>query len=329
MIRVHVVEPGSAVHTVTAIDLAIDAPLPPGALWIDLLRPTEAERDRVEELAGVELPSFADMQEIEASSRLYARGSAHVLTVLTFAQIEAGEPEIGPLTFVLTDQALITIRYLEPRAIANFAERLRRYPGLAGTPLETLVTLIETMIDRSADVIELTSGRLDILSRHLFADEGKPGASHEGGLQGLLRDTGRAGDLLGKIRHSLASLGRVLAYLTLIPPTRSSKDCKNRLKTVARDVSSLVLHADFQNGRITFLLDAVLGMIQVEQNNIVKSFSVAAVAFLPPTLIASIYGMNFDVMPELAWPWGYPFALLLMLASAVLPTLYFKRRGWL
>jgi magnesium transporter len=147
--------------------------------------------------------------------------------------------------------------------------------------------------------------------------------------QKILSRLGRAGDLASKVRESLVSLGRLLAFAIQGTQARGRKTGSARLKTIGRDVASLSDYAAFLNNKVGFLLDATLGMINIEQNAIIKIFSVAAVVFLPPTLIASIYGMNFAHMPELGWPLGYPLALALMVVSAILPYLYFKRRGWL
>ena len=152
-------------------------------------------------------------------------------------------------------------------------------------------------------------------------------------LQQLIENIGEEGDFTSKMRESLVSIGRVVAFMQAIidqmRDTKAMKENRARIKILQRDIVSLTDHASFLNGKISFLLDAVLGLISIEQNGIIKIFSVAAVVFLPPTLVASIYGMNFDIMPELNWTYGYPFALGLMVLSAILPFLYFKRKGWL
>jgi magnesium transporter len=298
-------------------------------VWIDLLRPTEAEREEVNRLLHVDLPTLPEMQEIEASSRTYTEAGAYVLTTPVIAKVDSQQPETGVLTFVLAETALVTVRYLEPRPIDVFMYRLARQPAAAHQPTELMIGLIEALIDRSADTLELANSRLESLSRHVFITDKRPGSTIEGGLTAVLRELGRSGELIGKVRDALAGMDRIVAFVTATPLGKGSKEYRASLKTVARDIRSLIQHAEFQSQRLTFLLDATLGVINVEQTNIVKIFSVATASFLPPTLIASIYGMNFAIMPELAWTWGYPFALALMLASAVLPLWYFRRKGWL
>jgi magnesium transporter len=317
-----------------------DGTLPSDLVWIDLLRPSDGDRHAVESALGVELPTFQEMQEIEASSRTYSENGIHVVTTGVVARIDAERPDLGVLTFVVTEQVLVTMRYIEPKSIDQFMDRLCRQSEPHARPVDLLVGILEVLIDRMADALELIGTRLEALSQSVFLDPSERRQNRD--LRGVLRGIGLANDFVGKIRDSLGGIERMAAYLSAVslpkatalpqlkpPPSKGAKDGKARLKTITRDVKSLALHSDFVVQRLTFLLDATLGVISVDQNDIVKSFSVAAVAFLPPTLIASLYGMNFDIMPELHWPLGYPFAIVLMLLSAVLPLWYFKRKGWL
>jgi magnesium transporter len=201
-----------------------------------------------------------------------------------------------------------------------------------------MLGLLDAVIDRLADILELVGARLDALSTRIFdthAETPPLGVPHKerrmksSELQEVLSSLGRTGELNHKVRSNLAALERLVTFLGPIMVGRFSKDQKASLKTLARDISSLVQQSGFLAQEANFLLDATLGLINVEQSHIIKIFSVAAVAFLPPTLIASIYGMNFDFMPELGWPLGYPLALLMMAVSALVPLWYFRRRGWL
>jgi magnesium transporter len=312
-------------------------PLPEGCTWVDALKPTEEERSALTATLGVDLPSLADMMEIEASSRLYSDNDCAYMTAPVVANAETEAPESNALTLVLTATTLVTLRYIEPKSIGIFADRLDRNPALAATNITVLVGLLDTMVDRTADVLEVIASRLERLSTDVFdrswpqetrgpaANRKRPPAERD--LQEVLRGIGKAGDLTGKVRDSLAGLGRMVAYASV--KVSLTNEQKRTLKTVQRDIQSLTEHADFQAQRVSFLLDATLGAINIEQNNIVKIFSIVSAAFVPPTLIASIYGMNFENMPELSWPFGYPLALGVMVASGVLPLLYFKRRGWL
>lgn len=298
-------------------------------VWVDLIRPTSEEEAALEQRLGVDVPTREEMEEIEASSRLYYEGGAPFMTAILPAQADGDDPEMAPVTFVLAGERLITVRYHEPRAFETFAQRAAK-SALGGTNGESvLVALLETTVDRLADILERAGRDIDGISGRVFkAGRAEPGGNSD--LRGVLEDIGRKGDLTSNIRDSLVTLERLIGFLShATGHGGSDKEIRTRVKTLARDTHSLTDHASFLSQKITFLLDATLGMINIEQNAIIKIFSVAAVVFLPPTLIASIYGMNFGYMPELDWPFGYPFALGVMIVSAVLPYMFFKRRGWL
>lgn len=314
--------------------LATGQPLPDNAVWLDLLRPDEAERAYIGGLLGIDLPTREEMKEIEASSQLYVENEAIYLTTPVIARADTPHPEQGELTFVLTARHIVTMRYMEPRSVATFAARTVRQPELLASPEDALLGLIDAVIDRVADVLELVGGRIDNLSQRIFADSfeedgstGRRPPSVE--LQEALRGIGRAGDLTHKVRDCLSGLDRLVTFLSSIAAHRLSKDQKAQLKTQSRDLRSLREHVHFLAQETNFQLDATLGLINIEQNAIIKIFSVAAVIFMPPTLVASLYGMNFRHMPELEWVFGYPWALSLMVLSALIPLLIFRRRGWL
>lgn len=329
MITVHARVDGRVVEQ----PLAVGDPLPPGTVWIDLLRPDEAERAHVGALTGCELPTREEMKEIEASSQLYVEGEAVYLTTPVIARADTPHPEQGELTFVLLPRHMITVRFMEPRSVATFAARTGRQPELLASAEDALLGMLDAVVDRVADVLELIGGRIDALSTRVFTDSLEPSSpgrkKKPDELQDVLRGIGRAGDLTHKVRDSLAGLDRLAAFLTSVAAGRLSKEQKVALKTLTRDLRSLNEHAGFLAHEANFLLDATLGLINIEQNAIIKIFSVVAVAFLPPTLIASAYGMNFQYMPELHWEFGYPMAIVMMVLSGVLPLWYFKRRGWL
>jgi magnesium transporter len=268
------------------------------------------------------------MQEIEISSRLYVEDDSIFMTATLPARTDSDDLQMGPVAFVLAKGKLITVRYHEPRAFKTFPQRAEK-AALGCTSGEVvLVNLLEATSDRIADILERAEQEVDVLSRNIFAAE--PESSVRPDLRNVLQQVGRKGDLCSHIRDSLLSLQRLAGFLGHVLTQRNvDKELRGRVKTLARDAESLGDHASFLSQKITFLLDATLGMIAIEQNNIIKIFSIAAGVFLPPTLIASIYGMNFHVMPELSWAYGYPLAYVLMLVSALLPLWYFKRRGWL
>ena len=299
------------------------------AVWIDLLNPTQEEEKKIERALKFDVPTREEQQEIEASSRLYQEDGAYFMTATLLYQPDQGEPRTTPVTFILAGQRLVTVRYAEPRAFAIYVARCNRAETDLKSGTAILVGLLETIIDRLADFIERIQAEVEGLSHSIFEIKGGA-ASRQRRFDVMLRAIGREGEITSKIRENAHSLGRLLTFLVHATNERKEgKPLQARIRTAARDTASLTDHATFLSSKIIFLLDATLGMINIQQNQIIKIFSVAAVVFLPPTLVASIYGMNFEVMPELQWQFGYPYALALMVLSAIVPFLYFKRRGWL
>ncbi|MFO1123416.1 MAG: magnesium/cobalt transporter CorA [Hyphomicrobiales bacterium] len=312
-----------------------------GAIWLDLVEPTDDEEAAVEAALGIDIPTREELAEIEASSRLYQEDGAAFMTANLIRRGDNDQPESSPVTFIIKDNTLITIRYHHPQAFPVYVKRAMKPQTTAMTGWGVLISLLEAVVDRAADHLERVGQIVDQTSRKTFG----AGRTLEGqaqrrqprrrdvSLQELIENIGEEGDFTSKMRESLVSIGRVVAFMQAIMDqmhdTKAMKENRARIKILQRDIVSLTDHASFLNGKISFLLDAVLGLISIEQNGIIKIFSVAAVVFLPPTLVASIYGMNYQVMPELQWTYGYPFALGLMVLSAVLPFLYFKQKGWL
>lgn len=299
------------------------------AVWIDLINPTPEEEAKIERALKFDVPTREEQQEIEASSRLYQEDGAYFMTATMLYQPEQGEPRTTPVTFILSGQRLITVRYAQPRAFAIYVARCNRAETDLKSGAAVLIGLLETIVDRLADFIERIQAEVEGLSHSIFEIRGAA-AARQRRFDVMLRAIGREGEITSKARESAHSFGRLLTYLAhAVNERKEVKPLQARVRTAARDVNSLTDHATFLSGKIIFLLDATLGMINIQQNDIIKIFSVAAVVFLPPTLIASIYGMNFHHMPELEWWYAYPLALLLMVLAAVLPYLYFKRKGWL
>ena len=327
---------GTANGCLTELPSRAEPALPEGTVWIDLVEPTHAEEACVEEALAIDIPTKEELAEIEASSRLYQEDGAAFMTANLIRRGENDRPESSPVTFIIKDNLLITIRYHHPQAFPVYVRRAMKPQTTAMSGWGIMISLLEAVIDRAADHLERVGLIIDDTSRLTFSYSRQPGR-HERkrslNFQELLEKIGEEGDFNSKMRESLVSIGRLAAFMTAIlepmKQTREMKDHRARIKILQRDIISLTDHSTFLSGKIGFLLDAVLGMSAIEQNGIIKIFSVAAVVFLPPTLVASIYGMNFKIMPELDWPYGYPFAIGLMIISAVLPFLYFKRKGWL
>jgi magnesium transporter len=316
-------------NTLERVPVPEGSPVPQGAVWLDLVSPTAAEDRAVESAFGVAVPTREEMAEIEPSSRLYIENNARVMTATLLFNSQTERPQITPVTFILAGNRLITVRYEDPKPFAIVAAKLARACPAGVTGEMIMIDLLDAIIDRAADVLERAAADVEVVSRRIFERRGArddPKQSY----QAILRSIGRKGDLTSKIRESLVSIGRLVLFLANeAEGMKLLRDQRALVKSMARDVTSLTDHSTFLANKITFLLDATLGMVSLEQNNVIKIFSVVAVALMPPTLIASIYGMNFQFMPELHWKYGYPAALVLMLAAAIAPYLYFKWKKWL
>lgn len=291
-------------------------------VWIDLLKPDRAEELAVEAALGVDLPTPAEMAALEPSSRFYQERGATFMTARLLAHSHDDAPFATPVTFVLTGGRLVTLRYEELRAFKVFSGRAAATGEAQGSG-GALLGLIEALVERLARILDDNSARVEHASSAIFD---RPRA---GDFRPTLTGLAQAQSLNALACDSLVSLGRVLSFAALAPEIAATVGGEARLASLQHDVQSLTEHAGRQAGRVTFLLDAALGLINIEQNSIIKFFSVVAVVFMPPTLIASIYGMNFRVMPELGWAMGYPMAIGLMLVAAILPVLWFRYRGWL
>jgi magnesium transporter len=304
--------------------------LPENAVWIDLIKPTAAEDKAVERLAGIAVPTREDMQEIEISSRLYIENGVRYMTATLMCAADTETPRTTAVTFILANHRLVTVRYDEPRPFVLVENKLARScaSGITGEML--MMELLDAVIDRNADILERAGSDMDAIGHEIFEPEGSARTGHAKRYSDILIAIGRKGDLTSKVRESLVSIGRVVTFVAAaVDGVKWSKDMREQLKTMQRDVASLTDHASYLSNKITFVLDAMLGVVNLEQNNIIKLFSVMAVVLMPPTLIASIYGMNFKVMPELEWQHGYPLAILVMLFAAAGPYMYFKWKKWL
>lgn len=309
------------------------------AVWIDLFAPTQEEETALEAALDIGIPTRQEMQAIELSSRLYKEKDVLFMTGTVLTRADSSNPESSAVTFILTPERLITLRYDDPFPFKAFRTRREAAPGEYKFGDDILVGLIDAIVERVADILESVGASLDRISLEIFDAENNATAP-SGSLRrrrrpqrdfvDILRRIGCNSDLISRTRESLVSFGRLLSFFReMHKDNPQAQDSLVHVKTVSGDLSSLSDHATFMSGKVSFLLDATLGMINNEQNVIIKILSVAAVVCGPPTLIAGVYGMNFVVFPELKWAFGYPFALALMLVSAVLPYAFFKHKGWL
>jgi len=324
----------SAKPAASAADLSAAA-LPADVVWIDLLDPDAAETAFVERAAGVHVPSREELSEVEISSRLRHEHDALYLSASVVIRSATGEWLATPLGFVLTRDRLITVRFEELDVIASFAGRIAKPgaapPGSAGA----FIGLMEEVVDRIADQLEHVGSELGAVSHRVFradtrrtAQPRRP-ARERIDLQVIMRRVGSNGDLTSDIRDSLLTIGRIVPYVAKLAAEWLPPQAKPRLETLQQDIISLNDYESHLANKVQLLLDATLGLINIEQNNIIKVLTVVSVVGVPPTLVASMYGMNFRHMPELDWAWGYPYGLALIALSAIVPLLWFKLRGWL
>ncbi|WP_448298759.1 magnesium transporter CorA family protein [Phreatobacter sp. HK31-P] len=310
------------------VETTADA-VPPEVVWVDLFQPTVDEDKALERCLGIEIPSREEMLEIEPSSRLYVDHGVRYMTSTVLCNTDLGTPKLTQISFVMAPNRLITVRYDTPKPINLFLNRAQKPGTVHANPESILTGLLDTIVDRLADILEKVGEEIDQASGQVFSKEigNKSRASN---IEEVLQILGTKGGFISKIRESLVSINRLLLFLaTEIEGTKVSKDVRVVLKSQSRDVESLTQHCDALSSKITFLLNAVLGLVANEQSNIIKIFAVLSVVLMPPTLIGTVYGMNFKHMPELGWELGYPLALGMMLLSGVAPYWWFRKKGWL
>lgn len=314
--------------TVDAEDLLLK--LTPGAVWIDLVNASQVEVAAIEKHFGIALPTREEMREIESTSRLYCEDDARFLTSPLLVSTESEDPHSTEIGFVFVKDHLLTIRNVEPHSFKQTANLFSKRPF--PTRDQVFIALMEAMVGRQADLLERLSKEMDELSHRIFSRL-KRAKESEDNLRDAIFRLGRSGDLIGRQRDCIVGLTRLVQYAGHNDPDGPgigmNSPSYQKLKPIMRDLQSLAEFAGFLASKISFMLDATLGIISIEQNTIVKIFTVAAVIFLPPTLVASIYGMNFKFMPELDWHFGYPYAIFIMVCSVLLPFWFCRRKGWL
>ncbi|QNN65066.1 magnesium transporter CorA family protein [Sphingomonas rhizophila] len=318
--------------TPAPIDPAHCTALPESTVWIDLLEPTKEEERLAEKLLGTNIPTREELAEIEPSSRLYQKRGAAFMTMSVLFGVGDGQPDSDAVGFILNDKHVVTVRYIDPKPFVVFAEHVYAEPEIARDPKELLVRLLDAIVDRLADEFEVAGKDIETISRRIFqrhAHRSSDNKAPEMRLEAILMRIGKVEQLLAKLRETSVSTLRLLTFLQSLDMLEDDATNRRHVKSLVADADALNDHSNFLGDNLTFLLDATLGLISLEQNNVMKVFSVFAVIFMPPTLIAGVYGMNFEHMPELKWIFGYPFALALMLASAIIPFMVARRRGWL
>jgi magnesium transporter len=298
-------------------------------VWIDLLQPTPEERDRIANEYGLRVPSREALQEIESSSRLRAEGRVLTLSMPLAVSEERADPLPVPLGFILSPSLLVTVRFTEMPGFADVRARLDAGDVHMDSPA-VFASLIERMVDYRADLLEEISAQISTVSKRVFARHipHTRRTVQDGALREMLAAVGAAGERLSQIRESLLGLQRIVGFTCEMGHDWMPPEIRARLLTARADLTSLSDYESHLYDKVHFLLDAILGFINTDQNDIFKVLTIVSVVGIPPTLIASMYGMNFHNMPELSWRYGYQFGLALILLSTILPIVWFKWRGW-
>lgn len=297
------------------------------AIWVDLLNPAPEVLDEVTRISGIRLPARADMEEIELSSRLYHLDGTDYLTLVLPALTESTNHEVAPVTFALAEDRLVTLRYHAPRPFQSYPIRAGQNAYDAGTPAEVLYGILDEIIDRMADILEASDQQIANTSRDLF-DVADPVSPHE--MRALLATLGRSGALVSDVRNSLVTIERAVGFLGRTRESEKKAPRTHRgLNVLASDAQSLAEHAAFLHQKLALALDAGVGLTSIQQNADSKTFSLVAVLFLPPTLIGTVFGMNFPGMPLTGTPAGFALSLGAMVLSSVVSYLYFRWRRFL
>ena len=292
-------------------------------IWIDLVSPTDTERNWIKELFDLELPSLEEMQDLESSARFFEgeNGELHLRSDFLL-ELNEDDSRNVPVAFILKNNALLSLHLEDLPVFRLVRMRARTRPGYIEDAREVLLDLYATDAEYSADALESVYAELEKISAAVLTEKMTDAEAGK-----VLARVANEEDLNGRIRRNVMDTRRAVSFL--MRQKLLEADQMEEARQILRDIESLDGHTAFLFDKINFLMDATVGFININQNKIIKIFSVASVALLPPTLIASVYGMNFKFMPELDWSLGYPYALGLMLASALGPMWYFRKRGWL
>ncbi|MCI0466750.1 MAG: magnesium transporter CorA family protein [Beijerinckiaceae bacterium] len=306
--------------------------IPAGVSWIDALRPSEPEIVFLERTLGIEVPTLEDLSEIETSSRLRSEKDWLYLSIPMVYRQEGFMPALTPLGFAMSKDMLLTVRFKHLKPFDALQDNIPRFPmqpGGAGA----LAAILESIVEHAADMLEGVGGELDGVSEEIFGAEGGANGQHRPRedserLRLVMRKIGRYGDLTSKLEDLLLGLSRLLPYVMVNAAAYIDSGLRARFKSLQRDVASLNDYETHLTGKVHFLLDAVLGQTNIEQNNIFRILTVVSVIGIPPTFFASLWGMNFKFMPDLDWSFGYAYAIAVIALSAIVPAIWFKKNGW-
>jgi len=301
-----------------------------GTIWVDLLNPTDDEISWTENYFNVRIPSRDALSAIELSSRLIKEGKDLYLSTPIIGTSTIERADFSPAGFIVATHTLVTIRFEALAAFDLVAKRLE-HDDTIRSGMGVFIGLLEAIVDRGADVLEHLAAAVDEISRAVFRGNLRGSVSSpdsEFTLTRALSKVGALADRSSKARDVLLGVGRMATFTLDMCRDQLSDGFHDQLHAVSKDISSLSDYESHLSDKAQFLLDAVLGFITIEQNNIFKVLTIASVVGVPPTLMAGIWGMNFKIMPELNWSYGYPFAWAVILATGIIPLVWFRKRGW-
>ena len=307
------------------------ASIPANEVWIDLIDPSPAEIAFVERATGLDVPSRAEIGEIEASSRLRTENGVLYFSTPMLFGAALGEPRVTSLGLALSKDRLVTVRFESMAVFDSFKCQVGKPETVHPSATGAFVGLLEAIVDRYADHLERVGTELDRASHAIFRDESdkKSLTPADRSLRETIRGIGREGDFVSKIRDSLMGIARIVPYADTRGVDWMPPEAHARLHTLRQDILSLNDYDAYLTAKVQFLLDATLGLVNIEQNNIIKVLTVVTVVALGPTLVASWYGMNFKAIPEYDWTFGYPYAIILGLVTGLAPLVWFRLRRWL
>ena len=317
MIRIFQLPQYAQIKTPSLYDLENFQSLKKNIAWIDLQDPSQAQIKEIEEFYNINFPTRQQQEEIEISSR-YLENSGIIKINSTFVNIIPNNSKLEEheISFIITEQTLFTLRYFDSRVISETVKKIKQFPTIFINPAKIFIAILEARTDFDADLIELISRFVADISRKITFDRKLD--------EKVLLKINDTQDLTMSLREALFDKQRTLS--SLLRNEDLMLDSSHRLLIIIKDINSLIEHANFNFTRLEYLQNSFLGLLNIEQNKVIKTFTVVSLVFMPPTLIASIYGMNFKKFPELDLTWGYPLALLLMLVSSVIPLAIFRHK---
>jgi magnesium transporter len=313
------IKKGNKLNIVEGVKLLENSEDKNNVIWIDMLLPTIEEVRAVENMFDMKFPTKQESEEIELSSRYWEENNRIEINSYFLINDDKNSAFNETVSFILQGNLLISVRYKKLQSFNTFTKKLLISPREFKNGYSIFCQIIDIRIDADADTIENLSKEITKIRKHVFTD-------YSNDDEEILEKISTFEDLNMKIRENLTDKQRILNSLL---KSQKFVDDKSELPIMLKDIKSLIDHTNFNFERLDYLQNIFIGILSIEQNKVIKIFTIVNVIFLPPTLIASIYGMNFEFMPELHWEYGYFFSIAFMIIAAITPVLIFKKKGWI